>query len=474
MIRRALLAAVGALALSAGHAQDIGLPTIERIELDNGAVFLLSEKHDVPLIGAEALLRGGVVSDPASMSGLSSLLAGLLEKGSGERDAASFAEAVASVGGRVWTGADREAVRISAEFLSADAELMIGLISDMLQRPALAAVEFERLRERQINYIRAAKDSNIGALIRYYGDAFLFAEHPYGRPTIGSESTLAAIGHRDVLGHYREHIGADRLVIAVSGDFDISDMEKRLRESFAGWGPAAVALDPVPAPQVRSGRRVLLIDKPAAAQTHFWITNTGVAVDFPARAELEIANSAFGETYTSMLMTALREDAGLTYGVRSTLQGFAHGGALAIASFTGVESTSEAVDITLEQLDKLRQQGLDETRVAHARNYILGQFPLRFETPRHLAAAMARLEFFGLGTDYYEGYIERVKRADAETIHEVIRSVYPAVADLDLVFIGDGEKIRDAIAAYGPITEMALTLEQFHPAATPAVVEAGG
>ncbi len=465
MIRSALLLTLSALSLSAVHAQDILLPAIERIELDNGAVFLLSEKHDVPLIGAEVLVRGGAVSDPASMSGLSSLLAELLEKGSGERDAAGFAEAVAAVGGRVRAGADREAIRISAEFLSADAELMIGLITDMLQRPALTSVEFERLRERKINYIRAFKDSNVGALIRYYGDAFLFGEHPYGRPTIGSESTLAAIGHRDILAHYREHIGADRLVIAVSGDFDIPDMEKRLRESFAGWGPAAVALDPVSAPPARGGRRVLLIDNPGAAQTHFWLTNVGVPVAFPGHAELEIANSAFGETYSSMLMTALREDAGLTYGVWSTLQSFSHGGAIAIGSFTGIESTAKAVDIALGQLDKLRRQGLDETTISSARNYILGQFPLRFEAPRQLAAATAHLEFFGLGTDYYDRYIDGVKNAGAETIHNVIRSVYPAPADLDMVFIGDAKNIRDAIAAYGPITEMTLALEQFYPAA---------
>ena len=77
-------------------AQAVTLPDVERIELDNGTVLLLYARHDVPLIGIEAVIRGGAVSDPADKAGLSNLLAGLMEKGAGDRDSAEFAEAVAA------------------------------------------------------------------------------------------------------------------------------------------------------------------------------------------------------------------------------------------------------------------------------------------------------------------------------------------------------------------------------------------
>ena len=55
------------LSLFAGLAwsADITLPDYERVELENGVVLLLSEKHDVPLIGLRAVVRGGSVTDPA-------------------------------------------------------------------------------------------------------------------------------------------------------------------------------------------------------------------------------------------------------------------------------------------------------------------------------------------------------------------------------------------------------------------------
>ena len=72
----------------AALAQGVTLPAVDRIELDNGVVIILLEKHDVPLVSVEAVIRGGAASDPDGQAGMASLLAGVLEKGSGDRDVA--------------------------------------------------------------------------------------------------------------------------------------------------------------------------------------------------------------------------------------------------------------------------------------------------------------------------------------------------------------------------------------------------
>ncbi|HJY39072.1 MAG TPA: insulinase family protein, partial [Steroidobacteraceae bacterium] len=104
----ALLFFFSAAVLAAGNG--VKVPPFERVQLSNGAVVLLMERHDVPLIAFSAVLRGGAVSDPADESGLASLLAGLLQKGSGSRDAVAFAETVASVGGQIETAASTESI----------------------------------------------------------------------------------------------------------------------------------------------------------------------------------------------------------------------------------------------------------------------------------------------------------------------------------------------------------------------------
>ena len=65
---------------------------------------------------------------------------------------------------------------------------MLELLADALQRPHFDADELEGLRERRIEFIKAAKDSEPQSLIGSYGRALLFAAHPFGQPIGGSET----------------------------------------------------------------------------------------------------------------------------------------------------------------------------------------------------------------------------------------------------------------------------------------------
>jgi predicted Zn-dependent peptidase len=462
-LRGAMLASIVTLIATATAADGIELPEYERVELQNGAVLLLSEKHDVPLIGLRADIRGGAVIDPDERGGLATLFAGLLEYGAGDRDAAAFAEAVASVGGELFVSGGLESITISANFVSRDVELMLELVTDMLQRPTLDEEEFAKLRDRSINLIKAAKGSNPGNLLPAYGRAFLFGEHPYGNSVDGSESSLAEISHEDVLSYYQDHVGGDRLIVSVVGDFNAAAMKQRLTAMLGDWRGAAIELDATPIPEKRSGRRVLLIDKPGATQAYFWIGSVGVGIDYVRRAELDIANTVFGGRFTSMLNNALRVESGLTYGARSILQRLGAGGFVAISTFSETETTVEAIDMSLDLLETLRDSGIDTPMISSARNYIMGQFPPRLETASQLAAQLARLELYGLGAEYVNGYVAALEAAAAEGVVDTINEVYPPADDVAFIVIGDATQLREALAEYGPVTEMSIDEPRFRP-----------
>jgi len=447
----------------AAVAQGITLPEHHYVELDNRAVFILTEKRDVPLIGVTALIRGGAISDPDGKSGLSSMFAELLQKGAGDRDAESFAEAVDSVGATLSASAGLETVSISGEFLARDSTLLIELLVDMLRAPALDDGEFEKLRDRNVDLLRAAKDGDLRSLSPIYGNAFLFGEHPYGRPLGGDESSLATLRHRDLLNYYQDYVGADRLIVSLVGDFDAPEMINQLTAAFSDWRGAAQPLPEIDAPVPERGRRVLLVDKPGATQTYFWIGNVGVERHYAQRAELDIANTLFGGRFTSLLVDEMRTKAGLTYGVRSTLVRPSKPGSLAIVSYTKTDSTVIAIDLALELLARLRDEGFDDELITSGKNYILGQFPPRLETAAQLSNQFAGLQAAGLDASYINDYGPAIAAAASEDIQAVIASVYPNPDDLVFVIIGDAELIRDDIAKYGPVTEMAITEPRFTP-----------
>lgn len=454
------LAAPAAFASSA-----VKTPNFEKVKLANGATLLLMERHDVPLISFTAVIRGGALADPVDRLGTASLLASLLEKGAGNRDANTFAETVASVGGSIETGASTESLSVGGSFLARDQKLMVELLADVLQRPRLEAEQFETLRDRSIEFIRAAKDSDRSALTPIYGAASLFGAHPYGRSVGGSEASIAAIKHADVRQYYEDNVGADRIIIAVAGDFKTAQLKTSLSRAFANWRKAGKSLPVLPKQTGVTARRVLLVDAPDAVQSYFWCGDIGVAKNDPRRASLDIVNTLFGGRFTSMLNTELRIRSGLSYGASSHFDRMAEGGSWELGSFTRTEKTIEAIDLAFATLDKLHAGSIAATQLDSAKSYVLGQYPLGLETASQWAYQLATLEFYGLDRSYIDDYGNKLAAVTLDDAKRVINEVIPTSQQLVLVVIGKAEAIRDGLRKYGPLTEVKLSDAQFQ--ATP-------
>jgi zinc protease len=370
---------------------------------------------------------------------------------------------VEGAGGSFSVATGTEALSVSGQFLSRDQSLLISLLADALLRPRFDEDEFRKLRARRIELIKAAKDSDPAEVLGTYGRAFLFGSHPYSRPITGSEESLASVSYEEVLEYYHAHVGADRLILVFAGDVDVDAIERDVRVAFGDWRPASAPPFTLTEPEKASGRRVLLVDSPGSTQAYFWIANVGVNKRFPEHAALDLVSALYGGRFTSLLNTELRIRSGLSYSARA---GFTRGtaaGEFAIRSFTDAEHTGMALDLSLGTLTRLKLDGVTLEMLDSARAYLLGQYPLNFETAADWAAALAELEFYGLGADYIDDYGAKLRDVTLEAARAVIDSSFPSADDVTMVLIGDAAAIRGAAADYGPVTEMSIT----HPSFTP-------
>ena len=444
------------------------LPPAETFTLDNGAQVILVQKKDAPLLAARIAIRGGALADAPGREGSAALLAALLGKGAGKRDAVAFVDAVADVGGELGFSADREALWASADFLAEDAQLMLELLADALLRPTLSQEEFGKLRTRAIQSLAAAKDGDPRGLMGTYGDAWLFREHPYGRPVDGDERSLAALTLDDLRAYYQQQVGADRAIIALVGDIEPRSMRRTVESAFGRWRKATGALPEVPVPLRENGARVLLVDKPGATQTYFWIGSVGAAVDDPAREAQDLVQTLFGGRFTSMLNTELRVKSGLTYGAGASIDRLAQPGAASYASFTRTDATAQAIDMALDVQARLHDAPLPADQIESARRYVLGQFAPDFQTNAQIAGAFATLALQGQSRERIEGYGERIQAVSPDAV-AAARRVFPQGRNYAMVVIGDAAKIADDIARYGPVTHLSITAPGFAPdSAAPA------
>ena len=97
---RGFLLLAAALCAPAGlMGQAIHLTPHDKVVLKNGLTVLLLEKHGVPIVNIEALVKTGSAADPAGQDGLAAITAGLLRKGTKNRTAQQFAADMDFTGG---------------------------------------------------------------------------------------------------------------------------------------------------------------------------------------------------------------------------------------------------------------------------------------------------------------------------------------------------------------------------------------
>ena len=205
---------------------------------------------------------------------------------------------------------------------------------------------------------------------------------------------------------------------------------------------------------------VLLIDKDDSRETRFYIGGYGVPWNNADITQIQVINTILGGRFTSWLNDELRVNAGLTYGASSRFRNYKGAGTFYISSFTATKTTIEAIDLALEVLDRLHTEGVDETTLTSAKNYIKGQFPPRFETSGELADLLTTMYFYGLDDSYINDFEKNVDEMTVEKAHEIIAKYFPK-ENLQFVLVGKADEIRDKVKKYGEVTEKKITDDGF-------------
>ena len=442
---------------AAAPAQTLRLPPHERIVLKNGLTVLLLEKHGVPLINVFAIVKTGAAADPAGQEGLASATAGLLRKGTKDRTAQQFAADLDYIGGVFEAEAGSDFTGISTEFLTKDVARGLDLFAGALLHPTFPQDEDDKFLAQALDGVKAAKDDPQSVMIPYF-DGYLYGAHPYGRPAAGDELSLKRIQRDAIVKFYETNYAPGNTIVAVAGEFNAPEIRAKLEEVLGAWPARPVKNVTIPAAVPSKGKRLLLIDKPDATQTYFAIGNAGVSVTDPDRVAIHVVNTVFGGRFTSELNEALRVESGYTYGAESFFDERKAAGPFAIFSFTKNETTTPAIDLALQVLEKLHKDGVTQEQLASAKSYIKGQFPPNIETSKQLAQIIATHEFFGLGDDEVNQLEARVDAVTPEVARQVIQKHFPS-ENLVFTLIGNASAIAPAVKKYAtsqdtrPITE---------------------
>jgi zinc protease len=445
-----LLLAVGAAAARAGD--EVQLPPVTRVTLDNGMRLVVAETHELPLVEFYVMLGAGAAQDPAGKEGLADLVAGTLTRGAGDLDAQAFARTVERLGGSIAAEAGTDGTIVDAEFLSEDFDRAVQLLRDVLRDPRLEKDEVRRAREEQLAGLVAALEEPSEIAERCY-QAWVYGTYPYGRPQDGTRASVGDLDRGDVRDYWERWYAPNNAIVAVVGDVSAQTAVATLRRAFGDWParPDAVPTRATPPAPVAS-ERVLLVDKPDATQTQIRAGGIAMRRADPELLAANVANTMLGGGFTSKLVEELRVKRSLTYGANSGFAARLTGGDFRMATFTKSPTTDEALALLLQVEDQFRGATPDAKALAKAKAYLRGQFPLRVETPDALAARLAEIEFFDLPKDELSTYRSRVAAVTAAEAAAMAARWMPPPAHLAIVVVGPAASLRAPLEArYGAV-----------------------
>ena len=446
------------VAATASLLAQVKLPPYTHDVLPNGVVLDMMPKAGVPLVRFRVLVKGGTEAEPGELAGLSSVTAQLLRKGTAKRSASQFSDELDFLGGTFQTGGFGEqyssATTINAEFLTKDLDEGLDLLSDAILNPTFSQAEVDKLIALRVDAVKSLKDNPQAAIPSYYEAFFFGPKHPFGHPA--DERSLARIRRGDIV-EFHKHLYCGRnLVVIVAGDFDAASAKAKIGGVFSQVDPGKAVEWSAPSSSTPK-TRLLLVDKPDATQTYFYIGQPGIDRHNPDRVKLLILNTLFGGRFTSMLNDELRVNSGLTYGAFSAVQEYRVPGSIYISTYTKTETTGKAMDVALEILKRLSDKGISAEQLASAKAYIKGTFPPeRLETADELAATLADLELYGLGRDEVDSFFARIDAVTLDDANQTARKYFRSDR-LTFVTVGNAAKIRDAVKKYSDdLTEISI------------------
>src|SRR3954470_13912471 len=139
----------------------------------------------------------GARHEPARLNGIAHLFEHMVFKGAGGRSAREISETIEDVGGELNAATDRDGTSFSASVMAEHVPLGVEMIADLVQRPLFAAADLEREKEVVLQELGEARDTPSDIIFDDLWSA-AFDDQPLGRPVLGDESSIAAIGIGDL------------------------------------------------------------------------------------------------------------------------------------------------------------------------------------------------------------------------------------------------------------------------------------
>lgn len=449
---RSKLPAVGQLA-------PLDFPSIQRATLKNGIPVYFAKRSEVPTVSVRVSFDAGYAADPKSALGTESLLLSLMDEGTDKLSASDFARERERLGANISLSATSDLTSFQVDALSPNLGASLGLLADVIRRPALNPADIERVRTQQLTAI-SAEMKNPQALAARVLVPTLYGSHPYAFPSsgLGDAEVVKKLTREDLLAFHARWFRPDTARIFVVGDTTLDAVVKMLDQSFGNW-PANRMARPVkdfsiavPAQKAR----VILVDRPGSPQSFIMAGKVIDAKGTDDNIALSTANDILGGNFLGRINMNLREAKGWTYGAFNGISEPLDKVRFQVIAPVQTDKTGDSlVEIKREIDEYVTTRGVTAAELDWSTKGSARELPGAFETSAAVLDGLAKIVNYQRPDDFYETLSARYGKMTAGEVDKAFRSKINSDG-MVWVVVGDAAKVKPQLEKFGlPIEEMA-------------------
>jgi zinc protease len=436
---------------AAGSRSSFDAPRTVELALKNGIKVLCLPRPGTGLFAGAVYGESGPGVLPSDKAGLAVLAASMLGSGAAGKSAAEFAGAVEALGAGIDARAGRYGFRVSVEGLSSRLAETLDRFADAVLRPNLTAADFAREKTLLAAEVAARPDDPrqvAGLVARALACG---SGHPSGVALEGYGPTVAAIEHKDLAPALTALLHGGNATFVFAGDFEPAVLLEQLEARFGGW-PAARDAGGAPAAPVSAPPpgRLVLVDRPAAAQTMIYLMRPmPPPKDDVARAVEACVETLFGRSFTSRLNQNLRELHNYTYGAGCRLSEEGDQHLLLANAAVHTPVTGAALLEFRREFDALATGNVTAEELSKARETVRAGLVASLETTGGTSQELLAAHANHRPADAVARDLAALEKVDLPAVNAFVRQGFFAWKDLQVVLVGDRALILPQLEAAG-------------------------
>lgn len=414
--------------------------------LKNGLRIIVVPMEDAPSVTVMSLVEAGSKYETKDQNGLSHFLEHMCFKGTEKRPRShDIALEFDSIGAQNNAFTSQEVTGYWGKAHPKHTDKLLDLISDMYLNPTFPADDLEKEKGVIIEEINMYEDLP-HRLVHDVFSELLYGDQPAGWSIAGPKENIKKFTRDDFVKYRKDHYVASTTTIVVAGNVDVADTFKKVEKSFKD----------IPTIKAKSKKKVVESQKEPRVklrfkdtdQTHLVLGVRAFDMYDKRNPALKIMCTVLGNGMSSRLFQKMREELGICYYARASVDSFTDHGVFEVSS--GVDSTrvEEGIKAILEELKKLRDEKIGEAELRKAKDYHIGNLYLGLESSDSLADFYGFQEIFKQDIKSPKEIEKEIEKVTAQDVQKLAKTLLKNQS-LNLAIVGkynDEERFRKILS----------------------------